>query len=145
MGLSIRFAADERCVYENVLQSAAIFCEEIFNTLLAILVETSAQSVVPLDTVLRLFRWIASECESDKQNDPSRWYSTTHIVENQTCEHGVRYKNLIDFDAFWDENRLRRLKDTQRGQHHFPFAFGVGPLLFEIMLEERKNAKEKRE
>ena len=139
--------ADERCVYENVLRYASSLCVDIFRNLRAILMETSEQSNLPaeriLDTVVQLFRWVALEGEAHIRNSPDLKAGIADVIENRACEHGSRYRRLVDYDAFWDEKWLRTLKDTRRAirHHHLPVE-DISPLLDWVKTGARKEVKE---
>ena len=126
--------ADERCVYESVPRDASSLCEEIFVKWLAILMETFDQPNLPaesiFDTVVHLFRWIAIDSEVDVRHASDLKRIITGVVVNRACEHGARYKCLVKLNAFWDEKRLRTLKDARRAtrHHHLPVE-GIAPLL----------------
>ena len=142
--------ADERCVYENVLRDASSLCVDIFRKLPAILMETSDHSNLPagpiFGTVVHLFRWIALGGETHIRNAPNLKAGISEVVENRACEHGSRYKGLVEIDAFWDEKRLRTLKDARRAtRHHHLVVRGIAPLLDGLKTEIKKEVKEWRE
>ena len=142
--------ADERCVYENVLRDASSLCVDIFRKLPAILTETSDHSNLPagriFGTVVHLFRWIALGGETHIRNAPNLQAGIADVIKNRACEHGSRYKSLVDYDAFWDEKRLRTLKDARRAtRHHHVAVEGIAPLLDELKTEMKKEVKEWRE
>ena len=68
------------------------------------------------------------------------------VIKNRACEHGFRYKGLVKIDAFWDEKRLRTLKDARRvtQHHHFPLE-GITPLIDKVKTELKKEVKEWKE
>ena len=142
--------ADERCVYENVLRDASSLCGEIFVKLLTILMETSDQPNLPaesiFDTVVHLFRWIAFDSEVDVRHVSDLERTITGVVANRACEHGARSKGLVDYDDFWDEKRLRTLKDARRAtrHRHLPVK-GIAPLLDVVKTEAKKEIKEWKE
>ena len=139
--------ADERCVYENVLRDASSLCVDIFRKLQAIIMETSDHSSLPtgriFGTVVQLFHWIAFEGEAHIRNAPNLKAGISEVVENRACEHGSRYKGLVDYDDFWDAKRLRTLKDARRAtrHHHVPVE-GIAPLLDLVKTEMKKEVKE---
>ena len=151
-----RFMSDERCVYDNVLHDAKSLSVDIYAILLTILMETSDQPNLPaeriFDTVMQLFRWVAVRGEVhvrhafNLRKDISEVEDISEVVANRTCEHGTRYKGLVDYDAFWDEKRLRTLKDVRRAtRHHHLVVEGIAPLLDGLKTEMKKEVKEWRE
>ena len=142
--------ADERCVYENVLRDASSLCEDIFVKVLTILMETSDHSNLQagriFGTVVQLFQWIAHECESHVRHTLNLVVDIADVIENRACEHGARYKGLVDYDGSGAEKRLRTLKDARRAtQHsHLPVE-GIAPLLDGLKTDARRIVKELRE
>ena len=142
--------ADERCVYENVLNDASSLCVDIFRKLPAILMETSDHSNLPagriFGMVVQLFRWIALRGEAHIRNAADLKAGIADVIENRACEHGSRYRSLVNYDAFWDEKRLRTLKDARRAtrHHHLPVE-GIAPLLDWVKTETKKDVKERKE
>ena len=139
--------ADERCVYENVLRDASSLCEDIFVKLLSILMETFDEPNLPaesiFDTVVHLFRWIATDSEVDVRHVSDLKLTITEVVANRACEHGARYKRLVKVNAFWDEKRLRTLKDARRATpHHHVAVEGIAPLLDSVKTGVKKEIKE---
>ena len=142
--------ADERCVYENVLRDASSLCVDIFRKLPAILMETSEYSNLPAGrifvTVVQLFRWIASGTEAHVLNAFNTEVDIADVIKNRACEHGSRYKGLVDYDTFWDEKRLRTLKDARRAtRHHHVAVEGIAPLLDWVKTGAKKEVKEWKE
>ena len=142
--------ADERCVYENVLRDASSLCVGIFRKLPTILMETSNHSSLPtghiFGKVVHLFHWIAFEGETHVRNVPNLKAGISEVVKNRACEHGARYKGLVDYDAFWDEKRLRTLKDARRAtRHHHVAVEGIAPLLDSVKTRAKKEIKEWKE
>ena len=142
--------ADERCVYENVLRDASSLCVDIFVKLLTILMETSYQPNLPaeriFDTVVQLFRWISDRGELHVRHAVNLRVDIANVISNRACEHGVRYKRLVKLDAFWDEKRLRTLKDARRSTpHHHVAVEGIAPLLDGLKTRARKERKEWKE
>ena len=140
--------ADERCVYENVLRDASSLCVDIFRKLLAILMETSEHSNLPAEricgTVVQLFRWIAHGGEAHVHNAYNLEVGLADVIKNRACEHGARYRRLVDYDDFWDEKRLRTLKDARRAtRHHHVAVEGIAPLLDWVKTMAKKAVKEK--
>ena len=126
--------ADEGCVYENVLRDASSICVHIFGKLSAIIMETSDHSNPPAErifgTVVQLFRWIACNGELHIRQRTHLVDDIADVIKNRACEHGARYKGLFDYDDFWDEKRLRTLRDTRRATpHHHVAVEGIAPLL----------------
>ena len=142
--------ADESCVYENVLRDASSLCVDIFVKLLTILMETFDQPNLPAErifgTVVELYRWIALSGEAHLRNSSDLKADIADVIENRACEHGSRYRSLVDYDAFWDEKRLRALKDARRATrlHHLPLE-GIAPLLDWVKTGVKKEMKEMRE
>ena len=142
--------ADERCVYENVLRDASSFCVDIFHKLQAILMETSEHSNLQagdiFGTVVQLFRWIALNGEVHVRNTRNLEVDIAEAIKNRACEHGARYKGLFDYDDFWDEKRLRTLKDARRPtrHHHLPVE-GIAPLIDWLKTGAKKEIKEWKE
>ena len=139
--------ADERCVYENVLRDASSLCVDIFVKWLTILMETSDQPNLPaesiFDTVVHLFRWIAIDSEVYVRHVSDLEHTIKGVVANRACEHGARYKGLVEIDAFWDEKRLRTLKDARRATPHPHVAVeGIAPLLNSVKTGAKKEVKE---
>ena len=139
--------ADERCVYENVLRDASSLCVDIFRKLPAILMETSEHSNLPagpiFGTVVLLFRWIALGGEGHIHHAADLKAGIADGIENRACEHGARYKGLVDYDDFWDETRLLTLKDARRAtQHHHVAVEGIAPLLDRVKTWAKKEIKE---
>ena len=142
--------ADERCVYENVLRDASSLSVDIFKKLLTILMETSDQPNLPAEricgTVAQLFRWIVHGGEARVRSAFNMRVDIADVIKSQACEHGSRYKGLVEIDAFWDEKRLRTLKDARRAtQHHHVAIEGIAPLLDWVKTGAKKNIKEWRE
>ena len=140
--------ADERCVYENVLRDASSLSVDIFVKLLAILMETSDQPNLPVGrifgTVVDLFRWIVHEGELHARHAFSVKTDIAGVIKNRACEHGARYKGLVEIDAFWDEKRLRTLKDARRAtRHHHVAVEGIAPLLDWVKIGTKKEVKER--
>ena len=68
------------------------------------------------------------------------------VIKNRACEHGARYKGLVDYDDFWDEKRLQTLKDARRAtRHHHVAVEGIAPLLDWVKTGAKKEIKEWRE
>ena len=142
--------ADERCVYENVLRDASSLCVDIFVKVLTILMETSDHSNLQagriFGTVVQLFRWIALNGELHVRHTIHLVVNIADVIKNRACEHGARYKGLVDYDDFWDEKRLRTLKDARRATpHHHVAVEGIAPLLDELKTERKKEVKEWKE
>ena len=142
--------ADERCVYENVLRDASSLCVDIFVKLLAILIETSDHSNLPSEriviTVAQLFHWIAYRGELHVLHAADLKGDIARAIKNRACEHGFRYKALVEIDAFWDEKRLRTLKDARRVTQHYHFPLeGIAPPIDKAKTELKKEVKEQRE
>ena len=142
--------ADERCVYENVLRDASSLCVDIFVKWLTILTETSDQSNLPagriFGTVVQLFRWTALGCEAHIHHSANLRAGIADVIKNRACEHGARYKGLFDYDDFWDEKRLRTLRDARRAtRHHHVSIEGIAPPLDWLKAETKKKVKEWRE
>ena len=142
--------ADERCVYENVLRDASSLCVDIFRKLPAILMETSDHSNLQagpiFGTVVQLFRWIAQRSELHVRHTFNLVVNIADAIKNRECEHGARYKGLVDYDDFWDEKRLRTLKDARRAtRHHHVAVEGIAPLLDWVKTGAKKEVKEWRE
>ena len=139
--------ADERCVYENVLRDASSLCVDIFRKLPAIIMETSDHSSLPtgriFGTVVQLFRCIALNGELHVRHTCNLEVDIADVIKNRTCEHGARYKGLVDYNAFWDEKRLRTLKDARRAtrHHHVPVE-GIALLLDVVRTGAKKEIKE---
>ena len=142
--------ADERCVYENVLRDASSLCGEIFVKLLTILMETSDHSNLQagriFGTVVQLFRWIALGGEAHIRDAAELKADIADGIENRACEHGARYKGLVDYDDFWDEKQLRTLRDARRATlHHHVAVEGIAPLLDWVKTRTQKEIKEWKE
>ena len=141
---------DERCVYENVLRDASSLCVDIFRKLQAIIIETSDHSNLQagriFGTVVELFRWIALDGELHVRNSSNLKAGISEVVENGAYEHGTRDKGLVDYDDFWDEKRLRTLKDARRAtRHHHVAVEGIAPLLDWVKTMVKKEVKEWKE
>ena len=139
--------ADERCVYENVLRDASSLCADIFVKWLTIVMETSDQSNLQAEricgTVVQLFRWIALNGELHVRHAIHLVDDIADAIKNRACEHGARYKGLVDYDDFWDEKWLRTLKDARRATpHHHVAVEGIAPLLDSMKTEATKEIKE---
>ena len=139
--------ADERCVYENVLRDANSLCADIFVKLLAILMETSDQPNLPVEricgTVVKLFRWIADRGEHHVRHATNLEVDIADVIKNRACEHGARYKGLVEINDFWDEKRLRTLKNARRATlHHHVAVEGIAPLLDWVKAGAKKEVKE---
>ena len=139
--------ADERCVYENVLRDASSLSVDIFRKLPAILMETSDHPNLPVErifgTVVQLFRWISDRGELHVRHAFNLIVDIAGVIKNRGCGHGSRYKGLVEIDAFWDEKRLRTLKDARRAtRHHHVAVEGIAPLLDWVKTGERKEVKE---
>ena len=141
--------ADERCVYANVVLDASSLCEQIFVKLLTILKETFDRRDFNLPAKLivgGLFTWVAVNGELHVQHCFDLRVDIANVIEDRACEHGSRYKALVEINAFWDEKRLRTLKDARRvtQHHHFPFEC-CAPLIDEVKTVLKKEVKEWRE
>ena len=142
--------ADERCVYENVLRDASSLCVDIFHIWLTILMETTDQPNLPakriFGTVVQLFRWIADRGEHHVRHATNLKVDIADVINNRACEHGSRYKGLVEIDDFWDEKRLRTLKDARRAtrHHHLPVE-GIALLLDGVMSGAKKEVREWKE
>ena len=139
--------ADERCVYENVLRDASSLCVDIFRKLPAILMETSEHSNLQagdiFGTVVLLFRWIALNGELHVRLAIHLVNDIADVIKNRACEHGARYKGLVDYDDFWDEKRLRTLKDARRAtRHHHVAVEGIATLLDWVKTGAKKEIEE---
>ena len=136
--------ADEKCVYENVLRDASSICVDIYRKLPAIIMDHSnLQAGRILVTVVRLFCWIAGRCETHIRHAPSLEVDIANAIKNRACEHGFRYEGLVDYDDFWDEKRLRTLRDARRAtRHHHVAVEGIAPLLDGLMTGAKKEVKE---
>ena len=142
--------ADERCVYENVQRDASSLSVDIFRELPAIIMETSDHSNLQagpiFGTVVLLFRWIALDGELHVRHTFDLTVDIADVIKNQACEHGARSKGLVDYDDFWDEKRLRTLKDARRAtRHRHPPVEGIAPLLDWVKTEAKKEIKEWKE
>ena len=142
--------ADERCVYENVLRDASSLCVDIFRKLPAILMETSGHSNLQagriFGRVVQLFRWIALYGEVHVRHAFHLVGDIADVIKNRACEHGARYKGLAGYDVFWDEKRLRTLKDARRATpHHHVAVEGIAPLLDWVKTGAKKVIKEWKE
>ena len=142
--------ADERCVYKNVLRDASSICVDIFRKLPAIIMETSDHSNLPagriFGTVVQLFRWIVDRGELHVRHATNLEVDIANVINNRACEHGARYKDLVDYDDFWDEKRLRTLKDARRATpHHHVAVEGIAPLLDWVKTVVKKEIKERKE
>ena len=138
--------ADERCVYENVLRDASSLCVDIFRKLPAILMETSDHSNLQagriFGTVVQLFRWIAVDGELHVRHTIHLVVNIADVIKNRACEHGARYKGLVDYNAFWDEKRLRTLKDARRATPHRHLVdISIAPQLDGVKTEAKKEIK----
>ena len=123
---------------------------DIFRKLPAILMETSNHFNLPagriFGTVVELFRWIALEGELHIRRVFNLEADIADVIKNRACEHGSRYKSLVEIDAFWGEKRLRTLKDARRAiRHHHLVVKGIAPLLDGLKTEMKKEVKEWRE
>ena len=142
--------ADERCVYENVLRDASSLCVDIFRKLPAILMETSDHSNLQagriFGTITQLFLLIAQRSELHIRRASILEADIADVIKNRACEHGARYKGLVDYDDFWDEKRLRTLKDARRAtRHHHVAVEGIAPLLDWVKTVVKNDIKEWRE
>ena len=140
--------ADERCVYENVQRDASSLSVDIFRELPAIIMETSDHSNLQagpiFGTVVQLFRWIALNGELHVHHLSRLVGDIVDAIKNRACEHGARYKGLVNYDDFWDEKRLRTLKDARRAtRHHHVAVEGVAPLLDWVKTGAKKEVKER--
>ena len=123
---------------------------DIFRKLPAILMETSEHYILQagdiFGTVVLLFRWIALNGEVHVRNTRSLEVDIAEAIKNRACEHGARYKGLFDYDDFWDEKRLRTLRDARRAtRHHHVAVEGIAPLLDWVKTGTKKEIKEWRE
>ena len=139
--------ADERCVYENVLRDARSLCVDIFRKLPAIIMETSDHSNLQAGRIfgaaVQLFHWIALNGELHVRMTIHLVIDIAGVIKNRACEHGARYKSLVDYDDFWDEKRLRTLKDARRAaRHHHVAVEGIAPLLDWVKTGAKKEVKE---
>ena len=142
--------ADERCAYENVLRDASSLCVDIFVKLLTILMETSDQLNLSVERIInpvvQLFRWVALRGEVHARNAFSLKVDIAGVIKNRACEHGARYRSLVEIDAFWDEKRLRTLKDARRATRHYHVAAeGIATELDRVKTERKKETKEWKE
>ena len=141
--------ADERCVYENVLRDAKGLCVDIFVKLLTILKETFDRRDFNLPAKLivgGLFTWVAVNGELHVQHCFNLRVDIANVIKDRACEHGARYKGLVDYDDFWDEKRLGTLKDARRAtRHHHVAVEGFAPLLDSVKTGAKKEIKEWKE
>ena len=142
--------ADERCVYENVLRDASSLSVDIFVKLLAILMETSDQPNLHVGrifgTVMELFRWIAYEGELHVCLTFRLQVDIAGVIKSRACGHGFRYRGLVEINDFWNEKRLRTLKDARRTTpHHHVAVEGIAPLLGRVKTGTKKEIKEWKE
>ena len=142
--------ADERCVYENVLRDASSLCVDIFRKLPAILMETSDHSNLQagriFGAVVQLFRWISLNGELHVRKTIHLVDDIADVIKNRACEHGARYKGLVEINDFWDEKRLRTLKDARRAtRHHHVAVEGIAPLLDSVKTRAKEEIKEWKE
>ena len=94
-------------------------------------------------TVVQLFRWIALNGELHVRKKIHLVNDIVDVIKNRACEHGARYKRLVNYDDFWDEKRLRTLKDARRAtQHHHVAVEGIAPLLDWVKAGVKKEVKE---
>ena len=140
--------ADERCVYENVLRDASSLCVDVFRKLPAILMETSDHSNLQagriFGTVVQLFRWIALDGELHVRHTIHLVVKIAGVIKNRACAHGARYKGLVEINDFWDEKRLRTLKDARRAtRHHHVAVEGIATLLDVVKTGAKKGIKER--
>ena len=112
--------------------------------------ETSDHPNLPVEricgTVVELFSWIADRGEHHVRHVTNLEVDIADVIENRACEHGARYKGLVEIDAFWDEKRLRTLKDARRAtrHRHLPVK-GIAPLLDWVKTGAKKEIKEWKE
>ena len=123
---------------------------DIFRKLPAILMETSDHSNLQagriFGTVVQLFQWIARKGEIHVRHTFSLVVDIADVIKNRACEHGARYKRLVNYDDFWDEKRRRTLKDARRAtRHHHVAVEGIAPLLDWVKTGAKKEIKEWRE
>ena len=112
--------------------------------------ETSDHSNLPagriFGTAVQLFRWTALVGEAHIRNAPDLKTGIADVIKSRACEHGFRYKGLVDYDDFWDEKRLRTLKDAGRATpHHHVAVEGIAPLLDSVKTRAKKEIKEWKE
>ena len=138
---------DERCVYENVLRDASSLSVDIFRKLPAILMETSDHSNLPaegiFDTVVQLFSWVADRGELHVRHAYNLMVEIADVIKSRACEHGFRYRGLVEINDFWNEKRLQTLKDARRTTpHHHVAVEGIAPLLDWVKTRAKKVVKE---
>ena len=142
--------ADERCVYENAIRDASSLCVVIFVKWLTILMQSSDQPNLPAEClfrkVMQLFRWIALKVELHVRHTIHLEDDIADVIKNRACEHGARYKGLVDYDDFWDEKQLRTLRDARRATpHHHVAVEGIAPELDWVKTGAKKEIKEWKE
>ena len=123
---------------------------DIFRKLPAIIMETSDHSNLQagpiFGTVVKLFRWIALNGELHVHHAFHLVGDIADAIKNQACEHGFRCRGLVEIDDFWDEKRLRTLKDARRAtRHHHVAVEGIAPLLDSVKTGTKKEIKEWKE
>ena len=114
------------------------------------LMETTDQPNLPakriFGTVVQLFRWIADRGEYHVRHATNLEVDIANAIKDRACEHGSRYKSLVKLDTFWDEKRLRTLKDARRAtRHHHVAVEGIAPLLDRVKTGAKKEIKEWKE
>ena len=133
-----------------MLRNAGNLSVDIFRKLPAILMETSDQPNLHVGrifgTVMELFRWIAYEGELHVCLTFRLQVDIAGVIKSRACEHGARYKGFADWDDFWDEKRLRTLKDARRAtRHHHVAVECIAPLLDWVKTRAKKEIKEWKE
>ena len=123
---------------------------DILDKLLTILTETSDQLNLSAeriaDAVVQLFQWVVARGEVHIHRAGDLKVDIAGVIENRACEHGSRYRSLVNYDAFWDEKRLRTLKDARRAtRHHHVAVEGIAPLLDRVKTGAKKEIKEWKE
>ena len=129
-----------------MLRDANSLCADIFVKLLAILMETSDQPNLHVGrifgTVVQLFHRTADSSEHHVRHATNLEVDIANAIKDRACEHGSRYKSLVKLDTFWDEKRLRTLKDTRRAiRHHHVAVEGIAPLLDWVKTKARREVK----
>ena len=92
---------------------------------------------------MQLFHWIADRGEHQVRHATNLEVDIAYVISNRACEHGARYKRFGEVVAFWDEKRLRTLKDARRAtRHHHVAVEGIAPLLDWVKTDTKKEVKE---
>ena len=107
------------------------------------------QSIVPSSLIFNalagLYRLVVFDCEKGVQSITLLKGEITEVANDgdRMYEHGMRYRDAIKGDTFWDEKQLQTLKDAKRRERHIhPTVDGITSLLNGLRTNVKRSVKE---